>query len=200
VTTRRLGCVVYLIRHGRTRLNAEGLLRGHLDVPLDEVGRSQARRLAEMFTHIEVAVTISSPLLRARQTAEAIAAATEAPLETEPQLIDRDYGGWTGTSEAILRQRYSSIDSAPGIEGTDAFRHRILTTIDDCATRFGGKRLVVVAHDAVNRHLLASLVPALGAEPADLPQRAGCWNRLERHLGIWAAPVIDAIPDDGRRP
>jgi hypothetical protein len=40
VTTRKVGCVIYLVRHGRTRLNAEGIVRGHLDVPLDDVGRA----------------------------------------------------------------------------------------------------------------------------------------------------------------
>jgi broad specificity phosphatase PhoE len=199
VTTRKVGCVIYLIRHGRTRLNTQSIVRGHLDVPLDDVGRSQARRLAEIFTGLELAVVISSPLVRARETAKSIAAATAAPLETEPQLIDRDYRRWAGTSEAILRQRYSSIDSAPDIEATDAFRRRILTTIDDCATRFGGERVALVAHDAVNRHLLASLIPALDADPANIPQRPGCWNCLERHVGVWRAPVIDAITADGRR-
>jgi broad specificity phosphatase PhoE len=88
----------------------------------------------------------------------------------------------------------------PDIEATDAFRRRILTTIDDCVTRFGGERVTLVAHDAVNRHLLASLSPRSTQNPASIPQRPGCWNCLERHVGVWRAPVIDAISDDGRQP
>jgi broad specificity phosphatase PhoE len=62
VTTPTPGCFVYLVRHGRTHLNAEGVVRGHLDVPLDDAGRDQAQRLAHMLIGLEVAAVISSPL------------------------------------------------------------------------------------------------------------------------------------------
>lgn len=59
--------VLYLVRHGRTDANARGLLQGRLDPPLDEVGHRQAQAIAEMVG--EVDEVISSPLVRARETA-----------------------------------------------------------------------------------------------------------------------------------
>lgn len=191
---------MYLIRHGRTHLNAEGVLRGHLDVPLDDQGRHQAQRLGHAFSAIKVQAVITSPLLRAWETAERIAATTRAPFTIERCLIDRDYRGWAGHPESTLRELYGSIDTAPDIEGLATFTGRIVAAVDDLTKRFNGQRLVVVAHDAVNRHLLASLVPAMRGDPAAIAQRPGCWNRLERNGTTWTAPVVDDMPDEGTRP
>jgi broad specificity phosphatase PhoE len=200
VTTPTPDVVVYLVRHGRTRLNAQAALRGHLDMPLDGQGRHQAQRLGHTFSAVKVEAIITSPLLRARQTADTIAATTRAPLTIEPRLIDRDYRGWAGQREATLRERYGSIDAAPDIEPLATFTDRVVAALDDLTTRFAGQRLIVVAHDAVNRHLLASLVPAMEGDPAAIPQRPGCWNRLERTGTTWTAPVVDAMPDEPTRP
>jgi probable phosphoglycerate mutase len=176
------------------------MLRGHLDVPLDHVGRRQARALGELFASVDVAAIITSPLQRARQTAHAIAATTGTALEEEPRLVDRDYRAWTGQDESILRSRYGSVDAAPDVEPLDAFTHRTIDAISDLAARFAGRRVVVVAHDAVNRHVPASLVPSLGPDPSFITQRPGSWNRLERTRDSWAAPVVDAIPGEAVRP
>jgi len=58
---------------------------------------------------------------------------------------------------------------------------------------------VVVARDAVNRCMLHLLIPGL-ADPDQIEQRTGCWNRLELRPAGWRALVIDAIPGDGQRP
>jgi probable phosphoglycerate mutase len=89
--------VVYLVRHGRTHLNAEAVLRGHLDVALDDQGRHQAQRLGHTFGAVKVEAVISSLVLRARQTAATIAVTTRAPLTIEPRVIDRDYRDWAGS-------------------------------------------------------------------------------------------------------
>jgi broad specificity phosphatase PhoE len=86
--------MVYLVRHGRTALNAEGRFRGHLDPPLDEEGRREAKAVGRLLllrppTHVH-----SSPLRRAQETAEAIAQITGAPISTWEDLIDLDYGEW----------------------------------------------------------------------------------------------------------
>lgn len=188
--------VVYLVRHGRTRLNADGLIRGHLDSPLDDEGRHQAQQLGRTLSAVDFDAVITSPLTRARETAEAIASMNGAPLTDEPRLTDRDYRDWAGQPESRLREQYATIDAAPDIEPLGAFTRRIVRSFDDLAARFAEQRVVVVAHDAVNRHLLASLVPAVGTDAAAIPQRPGCWNRLERTGDIWVAPVIDAMPGE----
>jgi probable phosphoglycerate mutase len=192
--------VVYLVRHGRTHLNAEAVLRGHLDVALDDQGRHQAQRLGHTFGAVKVEAVISSLVLRARQTAATIAVTTRAPLTIEPRVIDRDYRDWAGLPESTLRERYGSIDAAPDIETLATFTDRITASLDDVTKRFAGRHVIVVAHDAVNRHLLASLVPAPGGDPAAITQRPSCWNRLERNGTTWTAPVVDVMPDEGTRP
>lgn len=195
----KAGPVVYLVRHGCTELNAAGVLRGRLDPPLDDVGRAEAAALGELFDGVALAAVVSSPLRRARQTAQAIADVTGAPLLGDELLVDRDYGPWAGRPPAELVARFGSIDAAPGVEPAEALAARVSAAIAALADRWAPGPLVVVAHDAVNRYVLATLVPGLG-NPDGIPQRAGCWNRIERVGSAWCAPVVDAMPHDRRRP
>lgn len=191
--------VVYLIRHGRTELNAAGVLRGRLDPPLDEVGVTEAAALAEAFRTVRLAAVVASPLQRARQTAAAIVDATGAALTLDGRIIDRDYGPWAGVCRDDVERRFGTVDAGPGVEPADVFAARTLTAVRAIAAQWGRLPVAVVAHDAVNRHILAGLVAALGW-PDAIGQRTGCWNRLERRPSGWAAPIVDAVPHDGRRP
>jgi broad specificity phosphatase PhoE len=185
--------VVVLVRHGRTSLNAAGSLRGRLDPPLDDVGEIEAVALGEALAGVGFDTVVTSPLTRARQTAQAIAGVSGARLEVDPDLVDRDYGPWTGSPAADVTRRFGSIEAAPDIEPAELFVSRCAAAVTAAAGRAGRIPLVVVAHDAVNRAVLQHLVPALG-DGAGLSQRTGCWNRLERRGDVWWAPVIDAVP------
>jgi broad specificity phosphatase PhoE len=191
--------VVYLIRHGRTALNAAGVLRGRLDPPLDPVGLVEAAALGELFQVVPLAALVSSPLRRAVETSAPIAAATDAPLETDHRLLDRDYGSWAGRTRSEVERQFRSLDAAPGVEPTDTFAFRVSAAfVGLAATRPPGP-VAVVAHDAVNRYALAALVPSIG-DPEAITQRTGCWNRLECRDACWSALVIDAVPGDGQQP
>ena len=191
--------VVYLVRHGRTSLNADGVLRGRLDPPLDDAGRTEAADLGNLFADLPLAAVVSSPLSRARETAAPIVATTGAPLDIDPALTDRDYGQWAGTRQDEVECRFGSLDAAPGVESAEAFAARVASALTRLADRWAPGPIAVVAHEAVNRHVLARLVPGLGP-PGDIRQRIGCWNRLERASGSWRVPIVDGIPGDGRRP
>lgn len=183
--------VVLLVRHGRTPLNAAGALRGRIDVALDDIGQLEAAAVGRALTALDVGAILTSPLLRARQTAAAITAATGAPVEIDDRLIDRDYGPWAGHPPAAVEERYGSLDAAPGVETTAAVRTRALAVMHAAGDRAEEQPVVVVAHDAINRIVLAALMPALG--PAErIPQRTGCWNRLERTPSGWSVPIVDA--------
>lgn len=192
--------VVFVVRHGRTGLNAAGVLRGRLDVPLDEVGRDEAKRLGEIFADTPLLVVVTSPLTRARETAAPIAAATGAALEVEDALLDRDYGPFAGRRQADAEAAYGNIDRAPGVEPPGAFAARVTGALRRLAGRATDGPVAVVAHEAVNQVALARLVPELAGLPARIGQRTGCWNRLEVVAGTWRAPVVDAVPGDGHRP
>jgi broad specificity phosphatase PhoE len=190
---------VYLIRHGRTELNADGRLRGRIDLQLDEVGRVEADRLATLFTTVTLEAVLSSPLQRALQTAAPLAASTNAPLEPVAAFIDRDYGPWNGRPRAEVERRYGFLDNAPGVEARPTLERRVLAGLEAAAQQHAGRAIAIVAHDAVNRALLARLDGRSG-DPGPPPQRTGCWNRLRQAGGRWQVLVIDAVPGDGHHP
>jgi probable phosphoglycerate mutase len=103
---------VFLVRHGRTSLNADGRLRSRLDPPLDEVGLGEAAAVAAELWEWRIVKILSSPLLRALQSAGAIAEAVGVPVTAVDDLIDRDYGRWAGELEAAVVARFGSLDAA----------------------------------------------------------------------------------------
>jgi broad specificity phosphatase PhoE len=90
---------VYLARHGQTAYNLERRFQGHLPVPLDETGRAQAVDLAERTKAgaggIPFLALWCSPLLRARETADIVAARIGLEPREEPRLMETDAGDWT---------------------------------------------------------------------------------------------------------
>ena len=88
-----------LVRHGQTAANAQNLLQGHINHPLDEVGFAQVSLLGGALQKIApVSRVISSPLLRAQQTAQAIAKglSQHIEVETDPRWIELNYGDFDG--------------------------------------------------------------------------------------------------------
>jgi len=189
---------VFLLRHGRTELNASGRLRGRIDAPLDGLGREQAAALGRLFAGVPVAVVATSPLGRTWDTAAVVAESHPGIVpEADPDLADRDWGRWAGEPEAEVISRFGSLDAAPGVEAASAFATRARRAIERLAGRAGGRPVVAVAHDAVNRAVLAGLC---GLDAAGIAQPTGCWNRLVSAGGIWSAPIIGALPGDGNVP
>jgi probable phosphoglycerate mutase len=97
------GASVYLARHGQTAYNLERRFQGHLPVPLDDIGREQARDLAERASAGAGAGTDRapfvalwcSPLLRARETAEIVAERLGLTPREDSRLMETDAGAWT---------------------------------------------------------------------------------------------------------
>ena len=94
---------LYIIRHGQTDWNVEGKIQGRQDIPLNDMGRRQARALADGMKSRPVASVYSSPQKRAMETAEAIAGPLGLTVKAVPQLMEIGYGDWEGRSaEDIL--------------------------------------------------------------------------------------------------
>jgi probable phosphoglycerate mutase len=91
-----------LARHGQTADNAGGLILGHRDPPLTELGRRQAAELGAAARAAGVAAVWCSPLQRARVTADAVAATTGAAVTVDADLIESDRGDWEGRTLAEL--------------------------------------------------------------------------------------------------
>ena len=93
---------IHLVRHGETPLNAARVLQ-HPDTPLSERGIAQAARVAERLADAGIAAILTSDYARALATAEAIRAATGAPMEVEPLLRERNFGIYRGCAYHSLK-------------------------------------------------------------------------------------------------
>jgi probable phosphoglycerate mutase len=154
---------ILLIRHGETAWNAERRLQGHLDIPLNGEGERQAALLAEALAGEPLDVLVASDLARARQTAQAVATLRGLPLQVEPGLRERGYGGFEGLLYAEIEQRFPREFAAWQARNVDAelpegknigetfraFFARATGAILALANRHPGKTLALVAHGGV---------------------------------------------------
>jgi broad specificity phosphatase PhoE len=182
-----------LVRHGRTALNAAGVLRGRLDPELDGVGLRQASVLGDVLGRRELQLIVSSPLHRAVETAAAVSRRAGLAVEIDPRLIDRDYGRWAGEPREVVTARYGSLSVAPGVEPAADVLTRSMEALNDTCRRVPGGAAVVVSHDAVNSLLLTALDPSLGASET-VGQDTGCFNVLEFRDRIWSVLSINNAP------
>ncbi len=104
-TVRRMDAKLLLIRHAVTSWHGQSRVLGQNDVPLDDEGHSQARTLARALSGIRVNRILSSPLMRATQTAGALGEQFRLPVTPEPRLTDLRVGEWEGLTFAELARR-----------------------------------------------------------------------------------------------
>lgn len=155
--------IVYLARHGQTAYNREGRFQGQQQIPLDDTGRAQAAELAERAAAYHFRALWCSPLLRARETAEVVAARIGLePLE-DARLMETDAGEWTDRSFVEVRaeapERFDAFASAdprfafPGGESFAQQEVRVAAALD----RIEARELpaLVVCHGMVIRAAVA---------------------------------------------
>ncbi|WP_158166605.1 histidine phosphatase family protein [Mycolicibacterium smegmatis] len=185
--------VGYLVRHGRTALNAQGRLRGLADPPLDRIGEQQSSAAAAVLSVLPVHVVVSSPLRRAQHTAAVIAQIAGVPLAVDARLTDRDYGQWTGHRRSDVEREWGTVDAAPGVQPSTEVRERAMGALNewaDVVDHHPGRALVVVSHDAVIRPVLAHIDPDVGPVAAG----EGTYQVLKRTNGQWSITALDQQP------
>jgi broad specificity phosphatase PhoE len=97
---------IFLARHGESDWNVAKRFQGHSDRPLTERGRQQAHALADLAASQEIDAVYTSPLSRARETAEIFAARTGLEPVALPELREVDTGSWSGLSRADVEARF----------------------------------------------------------------------------------------------
>ena len=143
-----------LVRHSESVGNAEGRLQGRTDFPLTERGIGQSHRLARRLRDAPLAALYSSPLARARQTADVLSEALGLPVLDLPEVQEYDFGELSGVALDELRlrsnpaQRYlqGGFPPIPGEEGREAFRQRVCGALWGLAERHKGETVAVVCH------------------------------------------------------
>lgn len=168
-----------LIRHGETEWNRIGRWQGHADVPLSDLGREQARRVAarllaeeQQFDHI-----YASDLARAFETASIIASALGLPVHPLIELREMHVGAWSGLTRPEIRDRYPeqwSLYTAGGDgprgghgETNVALRARVVGILERLVHDHPNQRLLVLSHGGPIRTLV-SHIERLTGMPTDL--------------------------------
>lgn len=157
------------LRHGQTDWNAQGRIQGHTDIPLNATGIAQAQAAARRLAGCGIERIATSPLARARRTAEIVAAALGAPLLLEPGLKERAFGAFEGQIVAEVKRAHGIPDTQPlstilppDAEPWPRTRARALAVLGEWLAREGDATLLFVSHDGIFRALQEQL---LGVRP-----------------------------------
>lgn len=192
---------VFLVRHGQTTANAQQVIQGpRIDAELSELGHRQAASLGQALADEPIAAVFTSPLQRARQTAEAVvrrharssgkAAAAAAAgargsdaalaVQVVPELYEMDYGRFIGQGYDAVRQEMDQVLDAwrmgfvdqpfPGGESALLAQHRIRPFVSRLVMETEGSDVAVIAHGRINRVLLATLTGAGLQRLEEFPQ------------------------------
>ena len=150
---------IFVVRHGESTWNAEGRYQGRKDPPLSPLGEAQARALAQQMRRDPPQAIVTSPLLRARATAQAVANELGAAISIDERLTEISHGEWEGLLKSEVERRWPRLvacwraDPAavrfPGGESLAGVRARWRSFLKDAA-RFPSP-LLVVTHEVVAR-------------------------------------------------
>ncbi|MDP4666971.1 MAG: histidine phosphatase family protein [Actinomycetes bacterium] len=161
-----------LWRHGQTAWNADNRHQGQIDIPLNEVGREQARHAAQTLVAMKPTHVIASDLERALETGQILADLAGIKLSTDERLRETFAGEWQGMTRDEIVAKYPEDYAAWG--GDSEIRpgggetrwevsQRVVTAIDDALKNIpAGGTLVVASHGGALRSALGRL---LGLDP-----------------------------------
>ena len=191
--------LICVVRHGETDWNITGVLQGSLDVPINERGRVQACELAQAFTNSGFACVYTSPLIRALETAEIIAALLRLPPPSRHDgLKERNFGIIQGIPKAELAELNPSllehiVKRNPDTrfeqgESMDDCATRVLDGVRDIARQRPGERVLAVTHGWV--------MDAITREVRGLPRSAMLHHKPKNGESLW----LEATPRTIRPP
>lgn len=154
----------YCLRHGATDWNRQGRFQGLTDNPLNEDGIAQAHAAADRLRGSGIAHVVSSPLLRAKKTAEIIAATISAPLAIDDGIIECDFGSFEGLPVLATMQKHG-VKSAEGLvsilpadgEAWSDVGERSLRCVSVWLDRHPAHDILFVCHDAVMQAMAQAL-------------------------------------------
>lgn len=154
---------VLLARHGETDWNREGRFQGHADPPLNDLGRAQARELADRLAREALVAVYASPLRRAYETAAIVAADRELPLRSAPGLREVDVGSWSGLTRPEIEARFPDgyrrwLDFGHGWDDGETYQElgeRVLPALLALAAAHDGSPILAVTHGGPIRATIA---------------------------------------------
>jgi broad specificity phosphatase PhoE len=161
--------VTLLLRHGQTPMSVQKRYAGLSDVPLTEVGLLQAVAAGKRLATAGITAIVASPLVRTLRTAEEVAAATGAPVETDEGFRETDFGAWDGLTFAEVTERWPAEMTAwladpgvapPGGESLADVSSRVDSALRRVLARYQGRTVLIVSHVTPIKALVAAAVLA----------------------------------------
>lgn len=189
---------VILTRHGETTHNRDGILQGGIDTELTEQGITQAENLARRFADEDLAALYTSPLTRAKRTAEILGDRIgQEPTELKG-LGEQRLGVWEGDARGTLFDELAARDEKwvewepEGGESWSGFADRVLTTLRPVLQEHDGETILVVGHSKVNKAIISKAKFGSIAHEAQIDQDNTCVNRLRYYSdGTWECVDIN---------
>ena len=149
---------IFVVRHGQTEWNALEKMQGQTDIELNEIGREQAQITGEQIKNENIDLIITSPLKRAKETAEIINKNFNAPIIEDKRLMERGYGeleGKTRTERKMLKEISDEIDEfwnynknldTYKVEKIQQFCDRVYEILDEIKEKYQNKKILIVTH------------------------------------------------------
>lgn len=154
------------MRHGQTSWNQEGKYQGHSDISLNERGIKQGNLVAKRLANEKISAIYSSDLLRAQQTAEAIAEYHGLSVITKPEFREINFGIWEGLTYQEIMEDWSEILTAmyskpgeigpPQGESFQVVKQRVTRSLQECIAEHQEQTIVLVSHGGTMRVLLCA--------------------------------------------
>lgn len=158
---------LYACRHGQNEDNVTNTLNGHRDLPLTDLGRAQGQALAKKLRDEGASFDeiYSSPLMRAKDTAEYLALSLDMKVKILPEIIERDFGILTGkkspddiaeyATETVQGDKILYFVNGEGVETFEQLYQRVSSVIEEINKRHPGKKVLLVCHGDVMMMLRA---------------------------------------------
>jgi broad specificity phosphatase PhoE len=179
-------CILYFIRHGQTDWNAEKRLQGHIDIPLNEVGKSQAGALAEELKTHPITAIYSSPLQRAYATAQKINEPHGHEIKIHPGLIEASYGSKDGTlvadyhrdckRVALSKQERLHFKLVPDEESYFEVYQRATGVLEEIIQNHPNGTVLVVTHGNLMRSIIGMLTEI---DVLNITIHNGAWMKIK---------------------
>ncbi|MEK6975419.1 MAG: histidine phosphatase family protein [Candidatus Thermoplasmatota archaeon] len=190
---------IWVLRHGQTTANAQEVIQGpRIDAPLSDLGVRQAASLGDALAGQPIEAVYSSPLVRARDTAEALvrrhqrydaSAKGQLAVQVVPELYEMDYGAFVGRNYTEIRDEMDQVLDAwrmgfvdqpfPGGESATLAQHRIRPFAKRIVEAARDRQVAVVAHGRINRVLIATLTGAGLTRLEEFPQSNASITELD---------------------
>lgn len=191
-----------LIRHGQTEWNrGDERFRGRADLPLNDVGKAQAEKIAARLAQEEITALYTSPLQRAIQTVQPLADQRRLEIRQHPGLLDIDFGALEGMTVEEARTAFPEVIekwlTTPGKvkfpkgESFKVMRTRLVAMLDELTEKHAGETIALCSHKVVCGAMLCVVLGLDANALWRIRQDNACINIFEKREPGWVVTLLN---------